>query len=238
MTRRWPVIFRPWATQRRSMRDSMYSPGPRVRPGWRTMARSLRDAVPRAGLAEGGGRCHYVVGRAAADDAASPDTGRADRPVAARVPSLQPARRPSRCAKRTCTISVDMEQEVAASASAGNLFAVYGVVDGNFSAMDCPYTGEVPTDGSYTDARGAPDLPGHQRHPHRQHLSLSVRHGDCLQLRRPLRRLRAVNLSHDRDESRGAGTAPRPFFNPLGLRHHPALCCKPPWKTPAPTTAS
>ncbi len=57
------------------------------------------------------------------------------------------------CKTKTCTISIDMNEQVGNAAATGNWFAVCAVVDGSFATSGCPYAGEVPSDYSYVNAR-------------------------------------------------------------------------------------
>jgi hypothetical protein len=63
-----------------------------------------------------------------------------------------------KCAK-ACTIVIDANEEVGNAAATGNWFAVCPVVDGNFSAAGCPYTGEVLSDYGYIYARARQTFP-------------------------------------------------------------------------------
>ena len=57
------------------------------------------------------------------------------------------------CTKPTCSIAIDMEEQVGNANTTGNWFAVCALVDGNFAPYGCPYAGEVPADYSYVDSR-------------------------------------------------------------------------------------
>jgi hypothetical protein len=54
------------------------------------------------------------------------------------------------CDKPSCTIVIDISEQVGNAYTTGNWFAVCGEVDGTRGY--CPYSGEIPSDGGYVNA--------------------------------------------------------------------------------------
>jgi hypothetical protein len=79
------------------------------------------------------------------------------------------------CKKPSCTITVDMSEQVGDAGATGNGFAVCALVDGNFGAYGCPYAGEVPSDYSYIDAHSRQTFTvSHGKHTAQVYLYLST----------------------------------------------------------------